>query len=805
MSCPCDDPTPDSPPDIAAGLSDLPRQLFDFAGLRTAMLDRARDHVALADWRARASDDYGVMWLELQAYVGELLSLYDKAIADESYVRTAKLRPSLRQVLGVLGYVPRPAVAATVDLAVLASGAQPVVLPTGTGFRSGAFDDQPPQVFELIAPATVHPALNKWAVTTPSATTLTGQLASLLLEPATARVAIDDVVLVELSAADADAHVRKVTAVERIVDGAGRRVVQVTFDRPVNAGAGKPVAGVHVRKATRTAALKAPSGVGGDLPSWGWFFTTFFFLDGVYREARKGERFLVTYEGETRWATIHGRQESSLTLVESSTVPGYTIVIAGDNNDITIPTQTVQAVTALYTLVTSNDNLDAASRKATASSASWYAGAEPDGFTLGLGLVSAGRVLGPPIAAVLPTDPLGVRAARAPIGSTATTGRLILEDAEDRGVSVPGGVSFATRAIDLDPTATWTPGLATPLTAYGNVVTAVRGEAVIGEILGSGDATRTMQAFTLAKKPLTYMAVAGADNDAGVASSLSVWVDGLLWTEVPSFYGQAPDAQVYVVRQDDDEASTVTFGDGVFGARLPSGANNVVASYRFGAGAKAPPAGSIMQLARPVPGLASVVGPVAAGGGADAEDAESLRELAPRSALLLGRAISIEDMEVAARLTPGVVTARADWAWDGVRQRPVVKVWILGGAGVVDTVTARLKALADPDTPIGVSDAVAVAATIAIDLELDPRRVADEVLATAKAALLGDGGWLTPAVLGIGGPLLRSPLLANLLTVPGVTGVRGLLWNGAALLDYGVDPGPGNYFDLAATAAVTGS
>jgi hypothetical protein len=206
-----------------------------------------------------------------------------------------------------------------------------------------------------------------------------------------------------------------------------------------------------------------------------------------------------------------------------------------------------------------------------------------------------------------------------------------------------------------------------------------------------------------------------------------------------------------------------------------------------------------------VAGLAAVVGPLAAGGGADAEDAASLRELAPRSALLLGRAISIEDMEVAARLVPGVIAARADWAWEGVRQRPVVKVWIVAGPGVVSAVKARLSALAEPDAPIDVAEAAPVRATLAIDLELDPRRVAAAVLADATAALLGEDGHLLPARLGIDRPLLRSPLLAFLLSIPGVTGVRGLLWNGAPLLDHGVSPGQGAYFDLAAGAAVTGS
>ena len=807
MTCPCDQPSAPAALDIAPGLTDLPRQRWSFVELRTAMLDRARWQAALAEWRARAPDDYGVMWLEMMAYVGELVSLYDKAIADESYVRTAKLRPSLRRLLGVLGYVPRPAVAAEVELALIADGAQPVTLPVGTGFRSGAFAGQPPQVFELVAPATIHPALDKWPVVTPAAPTLTGQVTTLLLDPATARVAVGDIVLVELSAAAADAHVRTVAQIARTIDAAGRRVAAVTLDRAVDCGAGKAVAGIAVRKASRAAALKVPSAMGGDLPSFGWFFATFFFLDGVYREARVGERCLVTLHGETRWFTIQHRDEWALVIDEPPDTPEVKVTVDGDADAVVVPARAVEPVRARFTLISGTDSLDAASRKASASSESWYGvgGDDIAGFTLGLRLVSAGKVLGPAVAAVVATDPLAVAAARAPVGSVATTDRLVFRDHEARVVAVDGSVDLASRAIALVAGVAWTPGLAPPLVAYGNVVTAVRGETVAGEVLGSGDAAATMQRWKLAKAPLTYQAVAGAGDAAGVASSLRVWVDGLAWTEVPSFYGQGPDAQVYVVRQDDRGDSWVTFGDGVRGARLPSGAGNVVASYRFGAGAASPPAGSVNQLARPVPGLASVGAALAAGGGADAEPAESLRELAPRSALLLGRAISIDDMEVAARLAPGVSAARADWAWDGVRQRPVVKVWILGGPGVRAAVEARLLALAEPDTPIAVADATPVVATLAIDLELDPRQVATAVLATVTAALFGEDGWLTPPVLGIDRPLLRSRLLADLLSIPGVTGVRALTWNGAALLDYGVAPGPGAYFDLAATAAVTGS
>ena len=814
MSCPCDETVWPPPLLIPAGLSDLPRQRFVFAELRRALLERAKNQPALSEWRARSKDDYGVMWLELWAYVGELLSLYDKAIADESYVRTAKLRPSLRRLLELLGYVPAPAVASTVELALIADGRQPVELASGTGFRSGAFDGNPPQVFELVAPHSIHPNLNRWPVVTPTATLLTGELDSLLLSPQTANVAVDDVVLVELSAANADAFVRKVVAVERIVDDANRRVVKVTLDRPVDAGSGKPVTGVQLRKAGRRVSLKTPESVGADGPSWGlniaflfslggfpWYLT----LDNQYRSIHAGERVLLTHAGETRWITVGRRVDGKWTLEPASSTNAITIDIQGTSDDVTVPAQTIPAVKATFSVIETPDDVDSPSRKASPSSPNWFGNVAAADLSVGIELVSCGKVLGPALRSVLATDPLILKGAKEPINSSASTSRVMLRDDEQRAVVFAGGIDLANAQLTVDAGAAWSPALAAPLEAFGNIVTAVRGESVRGEVLGSGDATLEQQSFKLAKKPLTYVTLAGADNAAGVASTLRVWVDGLQWSEVQSFFGCGPDAKVYIVRQDDEGASIVTFGDGVRGARLPSGVDNVVATYRFGAGAACPPAGSITQMVEPVPGLAQVLSPVAAGGGADAESAASIRTLAPRSALLLGRAISLEDFEVAARATPGVVTARADWSWENVRQRPLLKVWVVAGPGVAQTVAARLLAISEPDTPIDCAAASAVPATLTIDVELDPARVDADVLASAEAALLGEDGWLLPAQLGIDRPLLRSRLVAQLLSIPGVSGVRGLHWNGSPFTGYGVAPGVGSYFELASSTTLTGS
>ena len=312
------------------------------------------------------------------------------------------------------------------------------------------------------------------------------------------------------------------------------------------------------------------------------------------------------------------------------------------------------------------------------------------------------------------------------------------------------------------------------------------------EVLGNGDASLSNQTFKLKKSPLTYFPAAD-----GVTSTLKIYVDGLQWTEAPSFFGIQPEDQVYIVRQNDDGESLVTFGDGIRGRRLTSGVGNVIATYRFGAGKASPPAGSIHQMSKPVKGITGVRNPVAASGGDDAEPQSGLRTYAPRSALLLGRAISIPDLEAAAASVPGVRAVRAEWRWNQLRQRPLVQVWYLGAATVKKDVIAKLNGLSDSVTPIEADQAASVPATLSLSIEIDPKRIEADVLAAVRQALMNtDTGLLAPERIGIGLALFRSRIFDAVLAVPGAVAVTGLMWNGSAFSQYGISAGSGKYFDL---------
>jgi hypothetical protein len=143
---------------------------------------------------------------------------------------------------------------------------------------------------------------------------------------------------------------------------------------------------------------------------------------------------------------------------------------------------------------------------------------------------------------------------------------------------------------------------------YANVARATHGESV-HEVLGSGDSAQANQHFTLRKQPLTYVS---APTPSGTESTVEVRVNDVKWQEVPSLYGLDERVRSYITRTDDDGKSTLIFGDGKSGARLPTGQENVLATYRTGIGMQGMVrAGQLsLLMTRPL-GVKGVINPLA--------------------------------------------------------------------------------------------------------------------------------------------------------------------------------------------------
>jgi predicted phage baseplate assembly protein len=369
------------------------------------------------------------------------------------------------------------------------------------------------------------------------------------------------------------------------------------------------------------------------------------------------------------------------------------------------------------------------------------------------------------------------------------------------GAAVPNLPGELQLSDTLPGTATLplNPVLTPPINVLTNLLPFTCGKTVASEVLGSGDATQTGQTFTLAKSPLTYLLSAVSTSGNNYASTLQVWVNGVQWQEQPSFYGQAANATIFVTREDDNAVTYVQFGDGVNGARLPSGTKNVTASYRYGSGANAPAAGTLTIINTPQPGLAAVQNPVAAGGGADPEPSSQMRQYAPLSALALGRAISGDDYEAIAASTPGVTRASAGWSFDADEERAAVTVYVGDDQSAQNAAQLALSGDGDPNRPVTVLLATPVPLTITMNLEVNPSYDMNAVAALAVTALTDpNAGLFGTNKIGIGQAVYRSQIYAACLSVPGAVAVHNLCVMGATPggPDYRFDPGPGGFFTL---------
>jgi len=211
------------------------------------------------------------------------------------------------------------------------------------------------------------------------------------------------------------------------------------------------------------------------------------------------------------------------------------------------------------------------------------------------------------------------------------------------------------------------------VTIYANVVKATHGETRT-EVLGSGDGSKALQAFTLKQPPLTYVA---APVPSGVESTLQVRVNDLQWHAADTLTGLSTNDRSFIIKTDDDGQTTVIFGNGQQGARLPTGVENVRAEYRSGIGK----AGNVkarqisLLMTRPL-GVKEVINPRPASGGADKESRDQARVSAPLAVMALDRLVSVQDYADFARIYAGVGKASATQL--SASRRELVYVTIAG-------------------------------------------------------------------------------------------------------------------------------
>lgn len=276
------------------------------------------------------------------------------------------------------------------------------------------------------------------------------------------------------------------------------------------------------------------------------------------------------------------------------------------------------------------------------------------------------------------------------------------------------------------------------VTINANTAAATHGETV-KEVLGSGDAAKTFQKFTLKQPPLTYVSAA---TPSGTQTTLEIRVNDILWKEVPTLYGVGPNDHVYITRRDEQAKTAVIFGDGKTGARLSTGQENVRATYRKGIGTEAllDAHQLSMLLSRPL-GVKAVTNPFAPTGAQGPEAIEDAKENAPLTIYTLGRIVSLQDYEDFAGAFAGIAKSFATWTWNGRQQEIFITVAGYNGADVLPdsdlyiNLIAAIRKMSIPDVAVNLSSFSKQYFRLEGSIIVHPDYISEQVLAAVKTAL----------------------------------------------------------------------
>ncbi|WP_273652323.1 hypothetical protein [Cellulomonas fimi] len=731
--------------------------------------------------------DPAIALLDTWATVGDVVSFYTERLAQEGFLRTATETASVRQLARTLGYELRPGAAAQVELAfdveTAASAPLEVDVPAGTPVQSVPPPGALPQTFETTDDLLARVGWNAVPALAREPQSFRVDSGVVWLDTVAPLVAVDDrLLLVDPSARGDDP--RAARPVPIFTDGwwAFRRVVaaevdppfaagwtRLTLDSPVDLdGSGEVLVLRLARRLdlfghnaprpellqdedTRIAFVKT----GGVEQLWpGWGVSGALEIEGVVRDLVPGS-----------WLVLEGPAD----------------VQAFEATDVRHGGARRFGVAARTTVVEVDapDRIAAFARDTTHVHAvsellptAWRPREAPVGAP-----VLAGTVLD-----VLPTVPPLEPGRRVLVCGTTTDDEPAVEAATVVGVvpltgsAVPAG---GAQRLVVDPplAASYRPST---VVVRGNVADATHGETT-AQVLGSGDGRVPFPRFALRKAPLTFTATTA--DPTGVVAALEVRVEDVAWDAVPTLHDAGPRDQVYVVRQGEDGTSTVVFGDGLHGARLPTGAENVTAGYRTGIGAAgAAEAGAVMLPVRRPRGIAAVSNPAPTHDWAPPEDLDSARVNAPQRIRTLDRAVSPADYADFARGYARVGAASAHVVWDG-RTRTVV-VSVLGATGdpATPTLVADLRATLDAAREqrarrvVLPGEVVDVGASFAV--RVDPRHLVEDVTAAVTDAVLGAFGALDLAT-----PLAASSVLVVAAGVPGVVAVTMPVLSAPGLAD----------------------
>ena len=742
------------------GRTSIAYRVGDFTAFRHALLQRPRrGEVELVNWRPSATQDLAVQMAEWWAYLADILTFYNERIANQDYLPTADPPESINRLIRVLGYRPRPGIGATGTLAALLSKPVSITLPRGFQVQSKPGPGQQPQIFELDADTPVNPPDVLGALPAPNAVSAVSVISSIdgndsvLLRGVISGLKPEDELLVLETAPKTSSPewaLATVVAIQKEKATDGTTNTRVVF----NGSLGLAASHFRLLKSARSAHV--------------WQYPAATVIDGkkvdlesTIRDIKVGDLVLFEVPGSASISELV-RVTSYAEIVWYANPKDYP---TNPKPDPTLPPKPsdVIPIPIPHTHLEFAPGLAKILDKDRATVLVRFAWQD------------AGTVIEPPVSRVVGNQLL-LTGDASPSFAVGDQHDVLIEGSDGNGIKVVASIATGNASgLGLATSIASSANLIPPVRVLFDLLSVSRGKTVPNEILGSGPATQAGQEFALKNSPLTYLQKVPATSGDQYGSTLQVWVNRVQWQEVASFYKQLANAQIFVTREEENNQTHVMFGDGINGARLPTGTNNVVATYRYGSGAQSPAAGSLTVILQPQPNLKAIRNPVAVGGGADPDPPDQIRRYAPQSVLTFGRAISADDYETIAAQAPGVARARSHWTWDPDQQRALVTIYVGDDQTAVDSAKAALALAGDPNRPVTVRLAVALPISLNLTVLTDSRYLPADVKNNVIAALVdAQKGLFGTGVMGIGQSIYLSQIYRACLKVPGAVGVHSV-------------------------------
>jgi len=778
--CGCDERTPPEPTHSnPPGQDALRYRLGNHGALlrrMTALLSQQKTPAGdrpLAALTTRATDDPSIALLDAAATLGDVLTFYQERIANEGFLRTATERLSVLQLARAIGYELKPGVAASTYLAFTlddsAAAQDTVMIPAGTQVQSiPVKKGELPQTFETSTDFVARRAWNAIKPRRSRPQDLSKGARTLYLAGIDTRLQQGDFLLFvgaerRKQRGSEQWEVRRVLTVEAVADKenpqGGYTVVTwepgLGSDAPPVKPPKDPEIYVFRQRARR---------FGFNAPDWRTI------PEDVKKQYAPNVRQL-----PAEWPGFEIKESKKPLLELDAAYPKIT------------PESWIALLTPGYVelyLVVKNETVGVANfgltgqvtrlELDTPEHLSWFERRETLVLTQAEQLTPAEE----PIFDVVTGKQIevaGLVADLTPGQPIIVSGKVSASDALPTAVvvfveQVIAGAGFTTIVLQEQGLGA-TQFIRNETTIYANVVAATHGETTT-EALGSGDGSRPHQRFRLKKSPLTYVA---AKTPSGAATTLTVRVNGVAWTEQPSLYATEPNDANYVVRIADDGAATVRFGDGKHGARLPTGQENVTATYRVGIGQAGEVGAGALSLLKTRPlGVRGVTNPVAAGGAEDPETLANARTNAPQTVLTLDRIVSLQDFTDFANAFAGVGKAQSVAIRQG--ERLLIHLTIADASGDPvqpgDALFLNLRdaidAACDPAAAVALASFTPLTFRLKTTVQYDSRHLETDVRTALEAALRRAFAF---AERGFGQPVTAAEIMEIMHSVAGVIAV----------------------------------